>query len=378
NQQHSNTATQQPKVTSGARAVASGAPAARPPRIIERTMNRRVVLLALLAWTLVALYFATQAYFNPAYEERPRWSDAVAVNLTYYWLWGLTAPLVTLLARRFPLRSVRNAGVHVAASILLTAVQLVVAETILWNFVGSVYRRHTPFWESLSMAFGVNFHSSLPTYWVILAAYLAWTYARNTSRLETQLAHAQLDALKMQLNPHFLFNTLNSVSALMYVDVDAADAMLTRLSDFLRTTLERPIAQEIPLSEEIAFVQRYLEIERMRFEERLRVNVDVAAGTEDALVPALILQPLVENAIHHGIARRPDGGAIGIRALRRDDMLHLVVTDDVDGTPDVRERVGLSNTRARLQALYGSRHELRYGPTNFGFAVEIAIPCSAP
>jgi two-component system LytT family sensor kinase len=340
-------------------------------------MNRRVVLLGLLAWTLVALYFATQAYFNPAYEERPRWSDAVAVNLTYYWLWGLSSPLVILMARRFPLRNARNVGLHVVASLLLTTTLLLAAETILWHFVGSVYRGHTPFAQSVSMAFGVNFHSSLPTYWVILAAYLAWTYARNTSRLETQLAHAQLDALKMQLNPHFLFNTLNSVSSLMYHDVEAADAMLTRLSDFLRLTLDRPMAQEIPLSEELDFVQRYLEIERIRFEERLRVRVDVTGGAEQVLVPALILQPLVENAIHHGIARSDDGGSIGIRATRDDGMLRLVVSDDVVCAPEVRERVGLSNTRARLQALYGRQHEFTYGPTGNGFAVEIAIPCSA-
>ena len=341
-------------------------------------MNRRVVLLAFLAWTLIALYFATQAYFNPAYEERPRWSDAVAVNLTYYWLWGLVAPLVIFLARRYPLRNARHVGVHIIASLFLTTTQLLIAETILWNFVGSVYRGHTPFAQSVSMAFGVNFHSSLPTYWVILAAYLAWTYARNTSRLETQLAHAQLDALKMQLNPHFLFNTLNSVSSLMYHDVDAADAMLTRLSDFLRLTLDRPIAPEIPLSEELDFVRRYLEIEQIRFEERLRVSVDVAGDAEQALVPALILQPLVENAIHHGIARRDEGGSIAIKATRDDGMLRLLVSDDVVCASGVRERIGLSNTRARLQALYGPRHRFTYGPTDNGFAVEIAIPCSAP
>ena len=340
-------------------------------------MNRRVVLLALLAWTLVALYFATQAYFNPAYEERPRWSDAVTVNLVYYWLWGLTSPLVLLLARRFPLRSARNVGVHVLASLVLTTAQLLIAEAILWKFIGSVYRRNTPFLESLSMAFGVNFHSSLPTYWVILAAYLAWRYARNTSRLETQLAHAQLDALKMQLNPHFLFNTLNSVSSLMYHDVDAADAMLARLSAFLRMTLERPMAPEIPLSEELEFVERYLEIERIRFEQRLRVTVDVGPGAAEALVPALVLQPLVENAIHHGVARNAEGGSIAIRARREDGMLRLSVTDDVAAGAEVREGVGLSNTRARLQALYGGRQRFTYGPKDGGFAVEIELPCSA-
>ncbi|HUR79788.1 MAG TPA: histidine kinase [Thermoanaerobaculia bacterium] len=339
-------------------------------------MNRRVVLLALVAWTLIALYFATQAYFNPAYEQRPRWSDAVTVNLVYYWLWGLASPLVIFLVRRYPLRRIRDVFIHLGASLSLTALHLVIAESILWKFVGSVYRHNTPFLRSLSMAFAVNFASSLPTYWVLLAAYLAWRYARNTSRLETQLAHAELDALKMQLNPHFLFNTLNSVSSLMYHDVDAADAMLTRLSDFLRLTLERPLEPEIPLSEELEFVERYLQIERIRFEERLRVKVDVAPDAGRALVPALVLQPLVENAIHHGIARRSEGGEIQIKATRDDGMLRLLITDDVDCADNVRERVGLSNTRARLNALYGARHRFTYGPTADGFAVEIAIPCS--
>ena len=340
-------------------------------------MNRRVVLLALVAWTLIALYFATQAYFNPAYEERPQWSDAVTVNLVYYWLWGLTSPLVIYLARRFPLRSVHDALVHVAASLVLTTMQLLIAESILWTFVGSVYRRSKPFWESLSMAFGVNLQSSLPTYWVILAAYLAWTYARNTSRLETQLAHAQLDALKMQLNPHFLFNTLNSISSLMYTDVDAADAMLARLSEFLRLTLDRQPEQEIALEEEIDFVRHYLEIERIRFEERLRVTIDVERGTERALVPSLALQPLVENAIHHGIAHRADGGSIEIRSRRDGHTLRLSVRND-GNTVAVREGIGLANTRARLRSLYGDRHTFSYGVHGGAFEVEMVIPCTGP
>ena len=339
-------------------------------------VNRRAILLAILAWTFIALYFATQSYLNPAYETRPPWEDVLAVNFTYYYLWGLAMPAVAWLARRFPLRSLSAFGVHAIASIMITAIELVVAETILWNFTAASFR-HFPFLESMQVAFKANFHSSLPTYWLILAAYLAWTYARNASRLETQLAHAQLDALKMQLNPHFLFNTLNSISSLMYVDVDAADAMLARLSEFLRLTLDRPIAPKIPLHQELDFVQRYLEIERIRFEERLRVTVDVERSAEDVLVPALILQPLVENAIHHGIAKRNGGGSIIIRARREERWLHLLVRDDGETSGTVRERVGLSNTRARLQALYGDQHRLEYGPQEKGFTVEIAVPCFA-
>ncbi len=341
-------------------------------------VNRRVLLLAALAWTLIALYFATQAYFNPAFMSRPPWKDVLAVNFTYYYLWGVATPVVAWLARRFPLRSITAFGVHALASIALTAIQLFIAEAILWRFTGAGFR-HGSFPASLKIALTANFHGSLPTYWLILAAYLAWTYARNASRLETQLATAQLDALKMQLNPHFLFNTLNSVSSLMYVDVDAADAMLARLSEFLRLTLDRPIAPRIPLHQELDFVQRYLEIERIRFEERLRVTVDVERSAEDVLVPALILQPLVENAIHHGISKRTDGGSIVIRARREEHWLHLLVRDDGDADDQagtLRERVGLGNTRARLQALYGDQHRLDYGAKDKGFAVEIAIPCS--
>ena len=339
-------------------------------------MNRRVLLLAILAWTLVALYFSTQAYLNPAFMARPPWRYVLTVNFTYYYLWGLTTPVVMWLARRFPLRNAAAFGVHALASIILTAIQLLIAETILWNIGAGRFREGT-FLASLKIALSANFHGSLPTYWLILAVYLAWTYARNASRLETQLATAQLDALKMQLNPHFLFNTLNSVSSLMYDDVDAADAMLARLSDFLRMTLERPIAPRIPLHQELDFVQQYLEIERVRFEERLRVTIDVERSAEDVLVPALILQPLVENAIHHGISKRNDGGSILIRARREERWLHLVVRDDGNGTGAVRERVGLGNTRARLQALYGEQHHLEYGAKENGFMVEIAIPCSA-
>ena len=181
----------------------------------------------------------------------------------------------------------------------------------------------------------------------------------------------------MQLKPHFLFNTLNSISSLMYTDVEAADAMLARLSDFLRLTLDREPDQEVTLQEELEFVRRYLEIEKVRFDERLRVRVDVDPDVEAARVPTLALQPLVENAIHHGIASRPEGGSIVIRARRDRDALHISVADDGVGSRDEhpRERVGLANTRERLQRLYGSAHQFTFAPSPAGgFVVEMVIP----
>ena len=343
-------------------------------------MNRvRLVLLGIAVWTVIALYFASQAYLNPALRYKPQLTDVLQVNFVYYYLWGLSTPLVILLARRFPIPSPRwrrSLAVHIVASLLLTAIQIVAAEAILSTFSRALYRTEG-FANSLSTAFRVNFHGSLPTYWLILAIYLAAVYYRNATRLETQLARAQLDALKMQLNPHFLFNTLNSISSLMYTDVDAADAMLARLSEFLRLTLDRQPEQEIALEEEIDFVRHYLEIERIRFEERLRVTIDVERGTERALVPSLALQPLVENAIHHGIAHRADGGSIEIRSRRDGETLRLSVRND-GNTEAVREGIGLANTRARLRSLYGDRHTFSYGVHGGAFEVEMVIPCTGP
>lgn len=334
--------------------------------------RRRAILLALAAWTLVGFYFASQAYFNPAFRMRPQWSEAVAVNLTYYYLWGLATPVVIWLARRFPPRQPRMLLLHAGASIILTFTQLVLAELVLSTFVQTTYRDQGLLY-AVKTALGVNFHSSLPTYWLILAVYLAWAYSRNAAKLEAQLSRAQLDALKMQLNPHFLFNTLNSVSALMYSDVDAADKMLARLSEFLRLTVDRPVEPEIPLEQELDFIRRYLEIERIRFEERLQVSIDVEPGGERALVPSLVLQPLVENAIHHGISKRAEGGAIAIHASRDGDMLHITVRDRGEVPSAIQERIGLSNSRARVEAMRGT---LTYGPTSDGFAVELNLPWS--
>ena len=352
--------------------------------------RRTIVLLVFLGWTFVGLYFATQAYYNPAFVPRLAWSQAIAVNLTYYYLWALCTPLVVMVGRRFRFDSgrwPRALLVHILAAVLITALQIIVAEFLLksrdsdYSYLGRI-----------RYAFGVNFHSSLPTYWLILFVYWAFDYYAKyrdrelrASQLEAQLSHASLQALKMQLNPHFLFNTLNSISSLMYSDVESADAMLARLSEFLRMTLDRDLAQEIPLEQELEFIRRYLEIEKIRFEERLTVKIDVDDAVGKANVPSLALQPLVENAIHHGIAPRPDGGAIEIRARRENESLHLTVTDDGVGMvdpagqgpperPKTREHIGLANTRARLERLYGDRHNFSFTDTGVGCRVDIVIP----
>jgi sensor histidine kinase YesM len=347
-------------------------------RIIDGVKRGPLILIGFAVWTIIALYFASQAYLNPALRYKPQLTDVLQVNFVYYYLWGLSTPLVIFLGRRFPIPSPRwkrSLGVHVVASLLITATQIVVAESILSTFSRALYRTEG-FANSLKTAFRINFHGSLPTYWLILAVYLAAVYYRNAVRLESQLSRAQLDALKMQLNPHFLFNTLNSISSLMYSDVEAADAMLARLSEFLRMTLELPPEQEIALEDELDFVRRYLEIERIRFEERLHVDIDMERGTEQVLVPSLALQPLVENAIHHGVARHAGNGSIQIHARRDAEFLRVTVRNN--GTCEsVREGIGLANTRARLRSLYGDRHRFSYAMHDGAFEVEMLIPCFA-
>jgi LytS/YehU family sensor histidine kinase len=218
---------------------------------------------------------------------------------------------------------------------------------------------------------------------VILFVYYAFDYYAKyrdrelrTSQLETRLTVAQLQALKMQLNPHFLFNTLHSISSLMYTDVRAADAMITRLGDFLRMALENESVQEVPLRQELDFLGRYLDIEKIRLDERLTLRVDIDERALDARVPNLGLQPLIENAIHHGIAHLPRGGAIELSAHRDGEILRIHVRNDRPETAGTsREGIGLTNVRARLAQLYGAAHRFHIDESVDGsVAVHLAIP----
>lgn len=189
---------------------------------------------------------------------------------------------------------------------------------------------------------------------------------RAAAELRTQLVQARLDALRGQLHPHFLFNTLNAIATLMHDDVDAADQMVTRLADLLRRSLDRG-APEIPLSEELQLAERYLAIMQHRFSDRLSIDYAADRAVANALVPTFLIQPLVENALEHGIARHPGPGRLGIAAHRENGYLELVVTDDGPGVE--RESawgVGLSNTKARLQQLYGDVATLRLEPAAGG------------
>jgi two-component system, LytTR family, sensor kinase len=361
----------------------------RSMNILERRWARWCLIFGF--WTLLGLFFAGQTYlvYANVFGQKITWVRAIASALSDWYVWALLAPFILRFARHYPIE--RNnwlwgLAIHLPACILASIVHLVLGIGVLQLFKrADVY----PFAyvESFKLNFSVQFHWNVLTYWLLVSASLAVDYYSKyrerelkASQLEARLAQAQLQALKMQLHPHFLFNTLNAISALMYMDVDAADRMLARLSDLLRLTLANDGAQEVTLKQELEFLKRYLEIEQTRFEDRLTVKMEIDPETLDAQVPNLLLQPLVENAIRHGIAPRSEPGRIEIRARRENGMLQLHVRDDGPGLPagqsaPLREGIGLTNTRARLQQLHGPAHRFELSnAADGGFLVSLAVP----
>ena len=227
----------------------------------------------------------------------------------------------------------------------------------------------------------------LPSFWGLVGvSYALWFYERSKARelreaeLESHLTAARLQALRMQLNPHFLFNTLNSIASLVHEHPQAADDMISALSDLLRLTLKTPDRQEVTLEEELRFLDRYMRIEQIRFGARLKMDKRIEPGALGAMVPVLILQPLVENAVKHGVEARLGPGVIRIDVEHRGSSLRLEVSDNGKGCATatnggVTEGVGLTNTRARLKELYGADGalELHSAPSG-GFSAEITIP----
>lgn len=345
--------------------------------------------LIALGWTFYGLFFASQSMVGQVYMGRPtRAGSTVASWLLCAALWFAVTPLILPLARRFPLdrRSwFRNVLFHILIGVTLSVLLLFIY-AVLSRALGLVSGR-----QSLSESFrGLlvsNLHAEILTYWMIIGISQTIDYYRKyrerelrASQLETKLAQAQLDALRMQLHPHFLFNTLNSISVLMADDVKSARRMLTRLGDLLRASLATEHTHEVTLKEELELLQNYLDIEQTRFHDRLTVQVEIDPDVLDARVPNLILQPLVENAIRHGIAPRSDEGVIEIRAARENGMVKLKVSDNGVGFGDQTEHVfskgiGLSNTRERLNQLYGAAHHFEITTADrAGFEVTIAIP----
>jgi two-component system, LytTR family, sensor kinase len=391
---------------SGALLGAAGAGGVRPraPFVLTARSGRRIVpegmpqkhrasaQLIVGVATLLGAFSTLVAYqVVRLFSTKPESLTTLAIlNFSFWYGWAALTPIVLWIARRFPLERdtwKRSAPVHLMAVLVLTFVHVALVEWAYVTVPGSGYLGRLTWWERVQRNYFMYFDWEMMTYAAIMAFSHAASYFRQAqdralraAHLEARLAEAQLQALQRQLHPHFLFNTLNGISALMHRDVNEADRMLVQLSDLLRMALDRRSAQEVPLSDDLEFLAKYLEIEQARFGERLTVRYDFDPETLDALVPNLLLQPLVENSVRHAIAALSHGGVIEVTSRRVGDTLELKVRDNGPGlskerTPSPSGGLGLSNTRSRLEHLYGSAQHLQFSDTpGGGLTVTVVMP----
>lgn len=349
------------------------------------------VLVVLGVASLLGLFSALLAYsFRLASSEPASWWQVFPLNLSYWLAWAALTPFVFWMARRyrFERHSVwRPLAAHLPAAALASLVHVMTLSAVSGAIAGKL---EWAWWlRDVRRTYWMSVDWEMVTYWALVGTSHALHYYKAfrqrevaAAQLEARLAEARLQSLQRQLHPHFLFNTLHGISALMHRDLAAADRMLALLGDLLRSSL-RVTAQEIALKDELDLLGQYLAIEQIRFRDRLTVAYDIPGETLDARVPSLILQPLVENAIDHGIAPNSGRGRLEIRALRRGAQLWLEVRDDGVGLrDDVRagelltaSGIGVSNTRSRLQCLYGAAHQFEFcRDGGRGLTVRVVIP----
>jgi two-component system, LytTR family, sensor kinase len=357
----------------------------------RRTFTRRLMRLGIIwgLWTIVALFFSTQVFMMYYAERQPiPYKRAFLVQGSACYVWALVTPLILWLARRFCIDRahwLRRLALHFVFSLVLVSV-LISLHFIVYMILAGQASAITPL-RMLGYVYP-NLDRWLLLYWLILFMSHAFNYYNSfrkgelkASQLRTQLVQSQLEALKMQVQPHFLFNTLHSISALLSKDTEGARKMITRLGDFLRLTLENSGSMEVTLQQEIEFLNGYLEIERIRFQDRLTTDIKIDPAVLDARVPNLILQPIVENAMRHAVVNS-HSGHVEITAAPQNGVVHIEVRDNgpglhVDRTLETHrgKGLGLANTKARLVGLYGTaaRFEMTNRPSG-GLTVAIDIP----
>jgi signal transduction histidine kinase len=351
----------------------------------------RLRLLVATAFGLSSTYQAHWLVILHHETPAPPLLHLLAINLVYWYIPALLAPAIVGNALRYQWGRVpwsTQIGVHVAGALAYSAVHtavMVVFRTLLvwlegWPAGALTWYDYAPmyYFRQLDWLF--------MTYLFIVGLAHALAYRReseqralDTAHLETRLMEAQLQALQRQLHPHFLFNTLNTIAGLIRIDVDAADRMIDRLGDLLRMTVHTSGMQEVALKQELEMLQKYIEIEQTRFGDRLRISMNIQPETLDARVPNLLLQPLVENAIRHGIAPNGRPGWIALDCSRDGEQLTIQIRDSGNGLPPERlmalnRGVGLANTRARLEHLYRSSHRFAFANVPGGFCVTVSIP----
>ncbi len=354
-----------------------------------RAITPRELLFIFGFWTFLATLTSVNRMLDPrGFGFRPM-SPAGPIALAFIeaWIWAAFTPLIFRLSGRFALDRSRW---YIRVPILIVlGLAIAVAVFFLLDFARdqifeqAVRRRPPTAFAPLRDIGRFRFANQLVLYFAVLAVGYAREYfvrdqqrQRESIALRAQLADAQLDALRMQLNPHFLFNTLHAMSALVERDPAGVRRMIARLSELLRHTTDTHAADEVPLRDELGFLRRYIEIMEIRFQGRLRVSIDVADALMDERVPNLILQPLVENALEHGVNRLTGTGEVTIAARREGNRLILTVRDNGPGLPgEPRAGVGIANTRARLAQLYGERARLTlHNVAEGGAEAEIVVP----
>ena len=343
-----------------------------------------LALIGALVCTAAGALFALPAFGTS------HWHDEIRIYLAQFWIWGLLTPAIVWLDRRLPY-SGRALGRRLAAHILAS---IVFTEIYFYVFTTMRALMGVAPWSSLRISqlfspavIGWQIWCWL-IYWIILGGIQAYQYYQRymnselrLERLEHSYSEARLNALRMQLDPHFLFNALNTISSHVERDPKLTRRMIEHLGDLLRMSLESKDRQEVPLAEELAFLEHYLEIQKIRFGDQLRVVMDIAPEVKYAAVPSMFIQPLVENAIRHGISRRASGGTIVVRAKHLGDRLEVRVIDDGVGLPlgwkiEEAEGLGLSITRQRIDGLHpngASRFVVRNRKEG-GTEVDVSLP----
>ena len=351
-----------------------------------RLMSRRIVrtLLAAVGWTAVGVIFALPSLGTN------RWSEELRIYLAQFWAWGLLTPVIMTVDRRLPFSGKelgRRVAMHLGLSVVFT-------EIYFYLFTAMRAAFGVAPWSSLRIAnmtsvsvLGWQIWCWL-VYWIIAGALQAYGYYERymgselrLERLEHSFAEARLNSLRMQLDPHFLFNALNTISSHVERDPKLTRRMIEHLGDLLRLSLESKDKQEVPLSEELAFLEHYLAIQKIRFGNQLKINMQIAPEVRFASVPSLFIQPLVENAIRHGISRRAAGGTVTVQAAPVNGRLEIRVLDDGVGLPaawsmENASGLGLSITQERIAGLHpngDSRFVVRNREEG-GTEVEISLP----
>jgi signal transduction histidine kinase len=353
----------------------------------DKKISWRKWLYIFGAWTAAALFFASSYVLQNQISSQPMsvWK-AVSVQLASGYGWFVLMPVIFWLANHFPLdrrdNLSRNITANLIGGILLVLIH-VAWDAFSQSFLNFRNRQFETYFSAYAFQFYLNFHWSCVVYLQINGIIYGIRYYNKfregelrASKLEARLAQTRLKVLQMQLHPHFLFNTHNAIAELIHKDPSAAEKMVENLSDLLRMSLNKLNVEEVSFQQELEFLNKYLEIEQTRFQDRLRIKKDIAPDTLDATVPNMILQPLIENAVKHGIAPLIEGGTIEIRSIKENGNLRVQICDDGIGVSrEIIEGIGISNTRARLKQLYDNAHEfLIESNKEKGMSVNLVVP----